>query len=90
MALGSSVRPLRAAFRLAAETVNDAEPLVPAVKLKPLAHPNISIPWATDKVSESVLTPAAASVKLAAWLLPVEKTSDRFSLVEPVAGAVVT
>jgi hypothetical protein len=78
---------LRAAFRLAAKPVNDAESFVPAVKLEPLAHANVSIPWATDRVSESVLTPAAALVKLTAWLLPVEKTSDRFSLVDPVAGA---
>jgi hypothetical protein len=82
---------LRAAFRLAAEpdTVNDAEPLVSVVKLKPVVDANVSIPWATDRVSESVLTPAAALVKLTALLLPVEKTSDRFSLFDPVAGAVI-
>ena len=82
---------MRAAFRLAAEpdTVNDAEPLVSVVKLKPVVDANVSIPWATDRVSESVLTPAAALVKLTA-LLPVEKTSDRFSLIDSVAGAVIT
>jgi hypothetical protein len=87
--VGLSVEPSRAAFRLAAEpdTVNDAELLVSVVKLKPVVDANVSIPWATD--SESVLTPAAALVKLTALLLPVEKTSDRFSLFDPVAGAVI-
>jgi hypothetical protein len=88
--LGLSVRPLKAAFRLAVETVNDAEPLVSVVKVEPLAHTNVSIPSATDGVSESVLTPAAALAKLAAWLLPVEETSDRFSLIDSVAGAAIT
>jgi hypothetical protein len=72
------------------EPVNHAESVVPAVKVEPLAHANASIPWATDRVSESVLTPAAASVKLTAWLLPVEETSDRFSLIDSVAGAAIT
>ena len=59
MALGLSIRPLRAAFRLAAEpdTVNDAEPLVSVVKLKPVIDANVSIPWATGRVSESVWRP---------------------------------
>jgi hypothetical protein len=58
---------------LAAEpdTVNDADPLVSVVKLTPAVDANVSIPWATDRVSESVLTPAAALVKLTAMLLPV-------------------
>ena len=90
MAPGLSVRPLRATFRLAAKPVNDAESFVPAVKVEPLAHANASIPWATDRVSESVLTPAAAWVKLTAWLLPIEETSDRFSLVDSFAGAAIT
>ena len=83
---------MRAAFRLAAEpdTVNDAEPLVSVVKLKPVIDANVSIPWATGRVSESVLAPAAALVKLTAWSLPVEKTGDRFSLIDPVAGAAIT
>jgi hypothetical protein len=67
--------------------VNDAEPLVSVVKLKPVVDANV--PWATDKVTELVLAPAAAWVKLTALLLPVEKTSDRFSLIDPVARAVV-
>ncbi len=67
--------------------MNNAESFVPSVKVEPLAHANVSIPWATDRVSESVLTPAAASVKLTALLLPVEETSDPFSLIDPVAGA---
>ena len=70
-------------------TVNDAEPFVPEVKLKPVVDANVSIPWETDRVSESVLTPAAASVKLMALLLPVEKTSDPFSLSDPVEGALI-
>jgi hypothetical protein len=69
------------------DTVNDADPLVSVVKLKPVVDANVSIPWAID--SESVLTPAAVLVKLTALLLPVEKTSDRFSLIDPVAGAVI-
>jgi hypothetical protein len=69
------------------DTVNDAEPLVSVVKLKPVVDANV--PWATDKVTELVLAPAAAWVKLTALLLPVEKTSDRFSLIDPVARAVV-
>ena len=53
---------MRAAFRSAAEpdTVSDAEPLVSVVKLKPVVDADVSIPWATDRVGESVLTPAAA------------------------------
>ena len=71
--VGLSVTPLRAAFRLAAvpDTVNDAGPVVSVVKLTPGVDANVSIPWATDRVSESVLTPAAALVKLTAMLLPV-------------------
>src|SRR5580700_4603054 len=78
VALDLSVRPPRAAFRLAAvpDTVNDVEPLVSVVKLKPVIDASVSIPWATDRLSESGLAPAAALVALTTWLLPVEKTSD--------------
>jgi hypothetical protein len=85
------VRPLRAAFRLAAEpdTVNEDEPLVSVVKLTPVVDANLNIPWATGRASESELPPAAASKTEIALLLPLEKTRDPFWSGVPEGGAAV-
>lgn len=71
VALGLSVRPLSASFRLAAEpdTVPEGEPLAPVVKFDPIVGPRVSLPRETDCEIESELRPAAASTtELALWL----------------------
>jgi hypothetical protein len=88
---GAYVIPLRAAFKLATvpDTVNVAEPLTPVVKLNPVVEPRESFPCETDSERESALTPAAASVTEIALLLPLEKTSELFSVTDAVPGAVI-
>ncbi len=90
-ALGLEVTPLRAAFRLAIApvTVDDGEPLVPVVKLNPVVELAVSLPCETDSESESELLPAAASITEIALLLPLEKTSEMFSVSGAVPGAVI-
>jgi len=75
-----SLRPLKAGSGFAAEpdTVNDAEPSVPVVKLKPAADTSAIVPCATDRVREFEPLPAAAPLELRALPLLVEKTSDPF------------
>ena len=77
---------MRAAFRLAIVPVamGEGEPLVPVVKLDPIAGPRVSLPFAADCESDSELLPAAASITEIALLLPLAKTSEMF----PVPGAV--
>ena len=58
-AVGADVSPLKAASRLASVpvAVNEAEPLVPVVKLNPVVEPRVSLPRETDSESESELQP---------------------------------
>lgn len=68
-------------------TVKDAESLLPAVKLRPEVVDRVSVPSATDRVSESL--PGLASVSEIALPLPVEKTSEPFSVSDADPGAVI-
>jgi hypothetical protein len=89
--VGAYVSPFKAAFRLAIVPValNEGEPLVPVVKLNPVVGPRVSLPCETDSESESELLPAAASITEIALLLPLEKTSEMFSVSGAVPGAVI-
>lgn len=84
--VGADVSLLKAAFKLAIVPVamGEVEPLVPVVKLDPIAGPRVSLPFEADSESESELLPAAASITEVALLLPLAKTSEVF----PVPGAV--
>src|SRR5579862_8754541 len=68
-------------------TVNEEEPLAPAVKLNPVVDARVNVPCETESVSESAFMPAAASVIEIASLLAVEKLSELFSFRLPVGGA---
>ena len=59
-------------------TVNEAEPLAPEVKDRPDVDDRVSVPCATESVSESALVPALASATLIALPLAVEKVSEPF------------
>ena len=73
---------MRAEFTLATglDAVKVAEPLVPVVKLNPVAEPRAIVPCETDceSESESESVPAAESVKESALPSPLEKASDSF------------
>jgi len=68
-------------------TVNEEEPLAPAVKFNPVVDASVNVPSETQSVSESAFVPAAASVIKMASLLAVEKLSELFSFRLPVGGA---
>ena len=51
--------------------------------------PRVSLPFETDSESGSELLPAAASITEIALLLPLEKTSEMFSVSLAVPGAVI-
>ena len=68
-------------------TVNEEEPLAPAVKLNPVVDARVNVPSETESVSESAFVPAAASVIEIALLFAVEKLSELFSFRLPVGGA---
>jgi hypothetical protein len=68
-------------------TVNEEEPLVPVVKLRPLEEASVRVPCDAESVSESAFEPAAASVIEIALLFPLENVNEPFSLREPVPGA---
>jgi len=68
-------------------TVNEEEPLAPAVKLNPVVDARVNVPCETESVSESAFVPVAASVIEIASLLAVEKLSELFSFRLPVGGA---
>jgi hypothetical protein len=68
-------------------TVNEEEPLAPAVKLNPLVDARVNVPSETESVSESAFVPAAASVIEMALLFAVEKLSELFSFRLAVGGA---
>jgi hypothetical protein len=70
-------------------TVNEEEPLAPAVKLNPVVDARVNVPCETESVSESAFVPATASVIEIASLLAVEKLSALFSFRLTVAGALV-
>jgi hypothetical protein len=76
---------------LAAEpvTVNDAEPFLPVVKLKPVVDASAIVPCATDSVREFEPLRASAPLKLMALPLPVERTSDPFWSSVPEGGATI-
>ena len=80
---------LRAEFTLATglDAVKVAEPLVPVVKLNPVAEPRAIVPCETDCESESA--PAAGSVKESALPLPPEKASDPFPVNEGEPGTLI-
>ena len=63
--------------------------MVPVVKLNPVVGPGVSLPCETDSESESKLLPAAASITEIALLLPLETTSEVFSVSGAVPGAVI-
>ena len=93
--VGVSVTPLRAEFTLAAglDAVKAAEPLVPVVKLNPVAEARAVVPCETDCESESESAsesvPAAESVKESALPLPPETASDPFPVNEGEPGALI-
>jgi hypothetical protein len=66
---------LRAEFTLATglDAVKVAEPVVPGVKLNPVAEPRAVVPCATDCESEPESATDSESVKESALLLPPEK-----------------
>lgn len=68
-------------------TVNEEEPLAPAVKLNPVVDARVNVPCETESVSESAFVQAAASVIEIASLLAVEKLSELFSFRLPLGGA---
>ena len=68
-------------------TVNEEEPLAPAVKLNPVVDARVNVPCETESVSESAFVLAASSVIEIALLLAVEKLSELFSFRLPVGGA---
>jgi len=67
-------------------TVNEAEPLAPAVKFNPVVDARVNVPSKTESVSESAFDPAAASVIEIALLFPLESVKEPFSLREPPPG----
>ena len=67
-------------------TVNDDEPLVPLVKLRPLEEASVRVPCDAESVSESAIDPAAASVIEIALLFALENVKEPFSLREPLPG----
>jgi hypothetical protein len=66
---------LRAEFTLATglDAVKVAEPVVPGVKLNPVAEPRAVVPCATDCESEPESATDSESVKESALLLPPER-----------------
>ena len=68
-------------------TVNEDEPLVPLVKLRPLEEASVRIPCDTESVSESAFDPAAASEIEIPLLFPLDNVREPFSLREPLPGA---
>ena len=82
---------MRAEFTLATglDAVKVAEPLVPVVKLNPVAEPRAIVPCETDCESESESAPAAESVKESALPLPPEKASDPFPVNEGEPGTLI-
>ena len=78
-------------------TVNEDEPLVPLVKLRPFVEASARVPCDAESVSESAFDPAvfdtaafdpgAASVIEIVLLFPLSNVNEPFSLSEPLAGA---
>ena len=86
-----SATPLRTEFTLAAglDAVKAAEPLVPVVKLNPVAEARAIVPCEPDCESESESVPAAESVKESTPPLPPEKASDPFPVNEGESGTLI-
>jgi hypothetical protein len=82
---------LRAEFTLATglDAVKAAKPLVPVVKLNPVAEARAVVPCETDCESESESAPAAESVKDSALPLPPEEASDSFWANEGEPGTLI-
>lgn len=68
-------------------TVNEEEPLLPLVKLRPLEEASVRVPCDAESVSESAFDPAAASVIEIELLFPLENVEEPFSLRELLPGA---
>jgi hypothetical protein len=68
-------------------TVNEDEPLAPAVKLNPVVDARVNGPCETESVSESAFVPAAASPIEIALPFPLENVKEPFSLRELLPGA---
>jgi hypothetical protein len=68
-------------------TVNEGEPLVPLVKLRPFEEASARVPCDAESASESAFDPAASSVIEIALLFPLESVKEPFSLREPLPGA---
>jgi hypothetical protein len=69
--------------------VNEAEPLTPVVKVKPVVDASVIVPCKTDSVREFELLPAAMPLKPMALPLLVEKMSDPFWSSVPEGGATI-
>ncbi len=68
-------------------TVNEDEPLLPLVKLRPLAEAIARVPCDAESASESAFDPGAASVIEIGLLFPLSNVNEPFSLREPPPGA---
>jgi hypothetical protein len=82
---------LRGEFTLATglDVVKAAEPLVPVLKLNPVAEASAVVPCEPDCESESESVPAEESVKDSPPPLPPEEASDSFWANEGEPGALI-
>ena len=82
---------MTAEFALATglDAVKVAEPLVPVVKLNPVAEPRVPCETDCESESESESAPAVESVKETALPLPPEKASDPFPVDEGEPGPLI-
>ena len=69
--------------------MNESEPFMPVLKLKPVVDASVIVPCATESVREFEPLPAVPPLKLMALPLLVEKTSDRFWSSVPEGGATI-
>jgi hypothetical protein len=87
------VTALRGEFTLVTglDAVKALEPLVPVVKLNPVAEATAIVPCEADceSESESESVPAAGSVKEGALSLPPEEASDSFWANDAEPGALI-
>ena len=82
---------LRVEFTLATglDAVKVAEPLVPLVRLDPVAEPRAIVPCEADCESELESAPGAESVKGSELPLPPERASDPFPVDEDEPSALI-
>ena len=67
-------------------TVNEEEPFVPDVNVRPVVEPSVNVPSETESVSESAAPAENGSVRVIASLLAVESVADPFSATLSVDG----